>query len=174
VTIRIVRGLPNLRRRDLTKAIGESLRKGKQKKGFRVVHFSIQANHLHLIVEAAGRRVLWRGMTGIGVRVARAVNGVLGRKGRVIADRYHSHDLTRPREVRNAIVYVLTNFKHHDGGTHRYDPCSSALWFEGWTELPPPPTTVTPVAAPRTWLLGVGWRRHGRLSPEERPVTPRP
>jgi hypothetical protein len=170
VTIRIVRGLPNLRRRDLTKALGESLRKGKQKAGFRVVHFSIQANHLHLIVEAAGRRMLWRGMTGIGVRVARAVNGVLRRKGRVIADRYHAHALTRPREVRNAIVYVLTNFKHHDGGMHRFDPCSSALWFNGWTERAPPPSTETPVAEPRTWLLGVGWRRHGRIRPDEAPL----
>jgi REP element-mobilizing transposase RayT len=61
VTIRIMRGLPSLRRRDLAKAIGESLRKGKQKAGFRVVHFSIQANHLHLIIEATGRLMLWRG-----------------------------------------------------------------------------------------------------------------
>jgi hypothetical protein len=172
VTIRIVRGLPNLRRRDLTKAIGESLRKGKQKAGFRVVHFSIQANHIHLIVEATGRLMLWRGMTGIGVRIARAVNGVLGRKGRVVADRYHSHALARPREVRNAIVYVLTKFKHHGGGRHRFDPCSSALWFGGWTERPPPPPTPAPVAEPRTWLLGVGWRRHGKIAPEEAPIEP--
>jgi hypothetical protein len=170
--MRIVRGLPNLRRRDLAKAIGESLRRGKEKAGFRVVHFSIQANHLHLIVEAAGRRMLWRGMTGIGVRVARAVNGVLHRKGRVIGDRYHAHALTKPREVRNAIVYVLTNYKHHRGGGWKFDPCSSAIWFGGWTEQPPAPMTPTPVAAARTWLLGVGWRRHGRIDPGEVPADP--
>jgi hypothetical protein len=85
-----VRGLPSLRRRDLTRAIGEELRKGRQKPGFRVVHFSIQANHIHLIVEAAGRRMLWRGMTGVGVRIARAVNRTLGRRGQVVADRYHA------------------------------------------------------------------------------------
>jgi hypothetical protein len=169
VTVKVVPGLPPLRRRDLTKAIGEDLRKGRRKSGFRVVHFSIQANHLHLIVEATGRRMLWRGMTGIGVRIARAVNKTLGRKGRVIADRYHSHYLARPREVRNAIVYVLTNYKHHHGGSWKFDPCSSAIWFGGWTERPPPPVTPSPVAEPRTWLLSVGWRRHGKISPDEAP-----
>jgi hypothetical protein len=172
VTVRIVRGLPPLRRIDLAQAIGRDLRAGKQKPGFRVVHFSIQANHVHLIVEAAGRRMLWRGMTGVNVRIARAVNRELDRKGRVIADRYHARDLTRPLEVRNAIVYVLTNFRHHvrARSDERFDPWSSARWFGGWTELPPPPATPAPVAAPRTWLLGIGWKRHGLVRPDEAPV----
>jgi hypothetical protein len=91
----------------------------------------------------------------------------------VIANRYHAHALTRPKEVRNAIVYVLTNFKHHVGGAYRFDPCSSGLWFNGWTEHPPPPSTPPPVARARTWLLGAGWRRRGRISPDEMPVSSR-
>jgi hypothetical protein len=171
VTIRIVRGLPSLRRFDLAKAIGETLRAGKERRGFRVVHFSIQPNHLHLIVEASGRGLLGRGMRGVGIRLARAVNRVLGRRGQVVGDRYHARDLTKPLEVRNAIVYVLANFRHHGDSGERFDPCSSARWFGGWTAPPPPQTTETPVAEPRTWLLHVGWRRHGRVRPTERPRT---
>jgi hypothetical protein len=170
VTVRVVRGLPSLRRADIARAIGQDLRKGRQKPGFRVIHFSIQANHVHLVVEAMGRRMLWRGMTGIGVRIARSVNGALGRRGRVVADRYHHRALTRPRDVRNVIVYVLTNFRHHEHQDERFDPWSSARWFRGWTERPPPPATPPPVAAPRTWLAGVGWRRYGLIRPDEAPV----
>jgi hypothetical protein len=169
VTLRLVGGLPSMRRFDLAKAIGETLRAGKQRRGFRVVHFSIQPTHLHLIVEAAGRDMLGRGMRGVGIRVARAVNRALGRRGQLIADRYHARDLAKPLEVRNAIVYVLTSFRHHDDDGERFDPCSSARWFGGWTHAPPAQETSTPVADARTWLLDVGWRRHGLVRPTERP-----
>jgi hypothetical protein len=97
-----------------------------------------------------------------------------GRRGDGPAD--HHRPLTRPREVRNVIVYVLTNFRHHDDRRdrerdERFDPWSSARWFRGWTERPPPPATPSPVAEPRTWLLGVGWRRYGLIRPEEAPIS---
>jgi hypothetical protein len=46
---------------------------------------------------------------GLAIRVARAVNRALGRRGRVFADRYHARALTTPRAVRHALVYVLMN-----------------------------------------------------------------
>jgi hypothetical protein len=84
----------------------------------------------------------------------------------VWADRYHARILRTPREVRNCLVYVLGNWRHHGG--ERYpqqslDPCSSAPWFDGFREnlLPPPEHAERPTAAARTWLLGVGWRKRG-------------
>jgi hypothetical protein len=73
-----------------------------------------------------------RGVRGLAIRVAKAVNRALGRRGRVWADRYHAHLLRTPREVRNALVYVLNNFRKHVRGARGLDPRSSARWFDGW------------------------------------------
>src|SRR5438093_7957223 len=77
--------------------------------GFRVLHFSVQDDHIHLIVEADDTRALGRGVRGLVIRMARAVNRALGRRGAVWGDRYHARALTTPREVHNAIAYVLRN-----------------------------------------------------------------
>ena len=91
--------------------------------GFRIIQFSVQDDHVHLIVEAEDRSVLSRGIQGVAIRVARAVNRVLGRRGAVWGDRYHARALTSPRVVRNAIVYVLMNFKKHGKGGEGIDAC---------------------------------------------------
>lgn len=138
---------------------------------FRVVHFSIQDDHLHLLVEASDRSALRLGLQGLGVRLARATNRVLRRSGRVLGDRYHARALRTPREVKHALAYVLQNFKKHQRlAATRLDPCSSAVWFDGFRERAPPPLAGAPVRAPHTWLCRVGWRRHGLLSAEARPA----
>src|SRR5437764_14061704 len=93
-----------------------------------------QTDHLHLIIEADDRTRLSDGVRGLAVRVARAVNRALGRRGAVWGDRYHARALTSPRAVRNALVYVLMNRRKHCEGERGLDPCSSALWFNGWRE----------------------------------------
>src|SRR6266545_6542191 len=118
VTWRVVAGLPSLRRKPLARAIGHTvrginLRQLRERTSFRIVHFSIQPNHVHLIVEAGSKMTLGRGLRGLGIWLARRVNEVVGRRGKVLADRYHARDLMSPREVRNAIVYVLQNHLHH-------------------------------------------------------------
>src|SRR5712664_3471991 len=52
-------------------------------------------------------------MKGLEVRMARALNKVMGRKGPVFADRYHAHLLASPRQAANAVRYVLENWKVH-------------------------------------------------------------
>src|SRR2546426_3496199 len=137
--------------------------------GFRVLHFSVQDDHLHLIVEADDLRVLGRGLRGLAIRVARAVNRALGRSGAVWGDRYHARALTSPRAVRNAIVYVLMNRWKHCGEERGLNRCSSALWFNGWRDAVATVPAVAPVVRARTWLAAVGWRRHGLLGIDERP-----
>src|SRR5262249_13126870 len=101
---------------------------------------------------------LARGMQGLAVRLARAINRVLHRRGAVFAERYHARALTSPRAVRNSIVYVLHNWKHHQTNARGVDPCSSAPWFTDWKEQPPPWRAPPPVRAARTWLLAHGWK----------------
>jgi REP element-mobilizing transposase RayT len=141
---------------------------------FRLVHYSIQHDHLHLIAEAHDRRVLIRGVQGLAIRCARAVNRAARRHGRVWADRYHARALRTPREVRAALVYVLQNWKKTVPDAERLDPCATGFWFDGWRGprprwSRPPPGEAPPVRTPRTWLLATGWRRYGLIGLDERP-----
>jgi hypothetical protein len=132
----------------------------------------VQSNHVHLLVEADGAAALTRGMRGLTIRIAKAVNRALGRDGRIWADRFHARALRTPREVRNALVHVLMNFRKHAGIGRGIDPCSSGRWFAGWKTAPPADTT-SPVAWARTWLLAIGWRRAGSIEIRDSPGIPR-
>jgi putative transposase len=116
---------------------------------------------------------------GVAIRLARAVNRVLRRAGKVWDGRFHARSLPSPREVRHALVYVIMNAKKHSPGAPSFDPCSSAASFTGW-KLPPsqaPPSerpsdmTADELAPrpPETWLLRTGWKRYGLIAPTERP-----
>ena len=168
VTMRARGGLPSFRGdRLLLEGIQGSIA-ASEKPGFRVVHFSVQSNHLHLIVEADDERALSRGMQGLSIRMVRAAHRALGHGGTILADRYHAHELETPRETRAALLYVLQNWaKHGPGGD--YDLRSSAPWFDGWTRPPEIESGPCLVATPRTLLIRMGWRRHGLLRPGERP-----
>jgi len=140
---------------------------------FRVVEFSMQNDHAHFIVEARDKDTLSRGLRGLAIRLARAVNRAIGIAGQVWGDRYHARDLKTPRAVRNALVYVLMNAKKHhaviDAGV---DAFSSAPWFDGFARHVDEPDEPCPVRAPRTWLGSAGWRRRGLVRFDERPRAP--
>jgi len=137
---------------------------------FRIIQFTVQNDPVHLIAEADTRRALSSGLRGLVIRIAKAVNRALGRRGRVWGDRYHARPLTTPRAVRHALVYVLMNFRKHLKHVTGLDPCSSAAWFAGW-RVPPAAAGIgpPPVVAARTWLARAGWRRYGLISLDERP-----
>lgn len=168
VTLELQRGLQSLRTRATLRSLHDALRRGRERLGMRLVHFSIQSNHIHLLVEARDATSLSRGMQGLSVRIARALNRLWCRKGRVFADRFHSRILRTPREVRYALGYVLNNARKHGARFAGLDPFASGAAFDGWkgpTMLPHPALLATqpPVVSARTWLLAVGWRRHGRI-----------
>jgi len=128
---------------------------------FRVVHFSVQGDHVHTIVEASDTTALSRGISGLLIRAARALNRALRRRGRVWSGRFHARALATPRETRTAIVYVLQNWKRHIRRVGGIDARSSGPWFDGWSRPPERPSAPCPVAGPRTWLAAVGWRLRG-------------
>jgi hypothetical protein len=172
-TLRALPEVGSLRDCPVYPALEDALARA-SKPDFRVCEFSVQGDHLHLIVEAADKDALRRGMQGLAIRCARAINRALGRRGRVWADRYHARPLRTPREVRVCLVYVLQNFRKAIPRAQWLDGCSSARWFDGWRgprpawAMPPPGATRVTCAA-RTWLLRAGWRRHGLLGLDELP-----
>ena len=182
VTLRVLDDVPALRRARFVRAFRESLRKAAERPGFRVVHYSVQDNHAHFLVEAADRLSLANGMKSLGARFARCVNRVYERTGRVLATRFHHVVKRTPTEVRNALAYVLLNArKHYRERRGRKPPAvldgaSSGLWFDGWKgRSPPRPGKYADahrrceVASARTWLLETGWRRIGLVDPAEVP-----
>ena len=170
VTWRVEEDLPNLRRPELMAELRDAFDAGKERFGFRLVQFSVQANHMHLIAEADDQRALSRGMRALGVRIARRLNRALRRSGRVFADRYHARQLKTPTQVRNALRYVLNNALHHGLRGAQPDPCSSGPAFDGWRDRCVHELPKAPVCAARSWLLRVGWRKRGKIGLMEFPV----
>jgi REP element-mobilizing transposase RayT len=154
---------------------------GRDRFGFRLVEYSLQGQHLHLVCEADDRRALARGMQGLNVRLARRLNRHLGRTGTLLAERYHSRVLKTPTEVRNVLAYVLCNARKHAFergvrmGRGWIDPFSSAPHFSGWSDSVRPASTRAlgprSTAPPRSWLLRIGWKRRGPISVDTVPAA---
>jgi REP element-mobilizing transposase RayT len=189
VTIRVVIGLGTLRRRDIWMAIREATITVARREDFRIVHASVQGNHLHLLLEAAGKSALSRGMQGFQISAAKHMNAAISkrtgerRRGQVFADRYHARALTSPRAVRHCLSYVLNNWRRHGedrkalARTWKVDPFSTGVDFPGWKELGDSPLLYrTPktyqslvVWRPKTWLLNESWKQHAAISVFEVP-----
>jgi REP element-mobilizing transposase RayT len=184
VTLKVRPGVASLRSGAVVREVEKTFRQGAERGEFRLVHYSVQSDHLHALVEADGPRALGRGMKSLAARFALAVNRALGRCGPLLRERYHLRVLSSPTQVRNAFRYVLLNVRKHWAerrgsrdlpGPVRLDPASSARWFAGWRagtagadeeeRCADPPA----VRAPRSWLLAEGWRRLGLLDPSEVP-----
>ncbi len=188
VTLRARQGLPSLRAQvvsDILRDVLHRQRTRRYAKAFQVVEFTIQDDHLHLVVEATGmvatgiidaRDALRSGVSGLVISFAKRLNKLLSRRGKVWGDRFHTRELGSPREVRTALVYVFRNVARH--GTSMYgfgivDPMSSAPRFKRWTAPvidPNGDAALWPQAPPKTWLLDRGWwtrTRQGPLDPNE-------
>lgn len=165
VTLRLVSGLESLRKRPNHGIVLDALAAACERFGLRIVHYCVMTNHVHLVCEVEGADALSRGIKGLCVRLARNLNQRWRRSGRVIADRFHAHVLQTPREVRNVLAYLLNNASHHGIHVEGPDPCSSGAWFDGWAHARGGAAAASPsfLSRARTWLLGVGWRRHGLI-----------
>ena len=186
VTIRRVRLAPSFRTERLRVVILAELKRARGK-GVRVIEYSIQDDHLHLMVEGRDASDLSAQMRKLFSRIAMSINAMVGRRGSLFRDRHHRHELTSPREVRHALVYILFNVRKHaraaDARTQQQawaslDAFSSAPWFDGWAHhTRPPPQRLaarglpadSPLARAETWLARVGWKRGGLLGIDQAP-----
>jgi REP element-mobilizing transposase RayT len=158
ITLRVRHDVGNLRRDNVYAQMQKAFLAGHNRFGMRMCEFSIQSNHIHLVVEAEDKQALTSGLQGLIIRLARAINRALGRKGKVFAERYHERILKTPTEVRNAVEYVRHNHEKHlkksgrDVHPFYIDPYSSMsgqavcyMHDYDWSTLV--------IAAPKTWLL---------------------
>jgi REP element-mobilizing transposase RayT len=195
IVLRVVAAVGNLRRRATYKAVREATLTTARREDFRIVHLSIQRNHLHLLVEADHKGALASGMQGFQISAAKHLNAAISkdrsglrRRGPVFPDRYHAEIITTPTQARHALNYVINNWRKHRedraamAQSWKIDPFSTAILFPGWEEygdqafLWRGPPTYDPLVAyqPRTWLLREGYKRGGSpISVREVPSTPR-
>jgi putative transposase len=146
VTLRMAPHVYGLRSRRCFSAVGRSIAAAADRFGVRVVQFSVLGNHVHLVVEAVSSEALARAMQGLSIRIAKRLNRVMKRAGKVLGDRYHARTLRKPTEVRRALVYVRENARKHSLASAARDPFAS-------------PSADVDLPAPHTWLLRAGWRR---------------
>ena len=136
VVWRIRRGLPDLRTPRGLRRLEGAFRKGKEREGFALLHYSIQHDHLHLMVEVKNRRKLSRGLQALGIRLAKSLNSLWRRKkGNVFAERYFAVALESWRQIWRTVRYILNNGRKH--GSWRVkgmpDPYSSGRWYSSWS-----------------------------------------
>jgi len=196
VVLRVVSAVGSLRRRCVYQAIREATITTARRENFRVVHVSLQRNHVHLLVEAEHKDALATGMQGFQISAAKHINAALSknrpghrRRGTVFPDRYHAEIITSPRQARYTLSYVINNWRKHmedrtsPMSSWPIDWFSSAIMFPGWSEygdkpfLWRGPATYDPLVVyqPRTWLLQDGWKKHGSISyrdvPSQKPIS---
>jgi REP-associated tyrosine transposase len=189
VVLRVVPAVGSLRRRKMYQAIREATIAAALREQIRIVHISLQRNHVHLLVEAENKLALSRGMQGFQISAARNINTILGedryrrRRGRVFADRYFAGAITSPRRAHHAISYIVNNWRKHKedqeglARTWLVDPFSSGASFAGWKELEdkhfmwPLRETYDPliVRQPQSWLLREAWKKSGPISARDVP-----
>jgi REP element-mobilizing transposase RayT len=185
VVLRSAPELTRLRRMDAFKIVRKAMLVVLTRTDFRIVHVSIQANHVHLLIEADSKQALAKGVQAFAISAARRLNAAeasvrgVRRRGPAFPDRYHAEVIVHPRRARNCLSYVLNNWRHHkedraSSVRHwKLDKYSSAISFMGWLELEP--WTVPegyeplPVVKPQSWLLREGWKRAGPISIYEEP-----
>ena len=173
VTLRVRRDVRKLRTREMYRVVRGVFCDSADQGRFRIVHYSVQTDHVHLVVEAANRACLTQAMRRVTIRLALRLNKAMGRrKGKVFAERYHEEHLRTPTHVRNTLAYVLNNRRHHVSewenralGRLWIDPLSSAEFFDGWAygRQGRRPRKGDPVARPRMFLITQLWRRIGLI-----------
>jgi REP element-mobilizing transposase RayT len=194
VVIRATKDIGTLRRREMYKALRQAVVTTFMRTNFRIVHLSIQGTHVHLLIEADDKDALARGMQAFQISAAKHLNRAMAahggkrRRGRVFVDRYHARTIRTPHQARNALAYVLNNWRKHrenrDAAAIKHgwkvDPFSSAPTFTGWRDVDttaivwPSTYEPLPVWEPKTWLLREGWKKHGLLSSTEVPSETKP
>lgn len=190
VVLRSNYAINTFRKDEVLEAIGEAaFAVAKHEDTFRIVEFSLQDSHIHLIVEAEDNAAMARGMKAFAGAASKHINALISRRrgerrrGSVFRDRYYVVALTTPRQVRNTLAYVLNNWRHHGadrGSRALIDRYSSAINFHYWKERAGLPRFQTPsgyfgpmMAWPRTYLLKELWHaKYPRISVFDVPGGP--
>ncbi len=177
INVKIKKNLPNLRTKKLFTIVKKAIIRARVR-GFRINHFAVLKNHIHLIAEGKDKEQMGKAMQALTLSLAKSINSTCRRTGKVFIDRYHLHILRTPIEVKNALKYVFKNAAKHYHLKNIFDPYSSLIAFKEKEKLLGQAGFLIPkilssfdeiydhlqsimniVDPPTSWLLKTGWSK---------------
>ncbi len=177
INVKIQKNLPNLRTKKLFNIVKKAILRARLR-GFRINHFAVLKNHIHLIAEGKDKKQMGKAMQAFTLSLAKSINRTCKRKGKVFVDRYHLHILKTPLEVKNALKYVFKNAAKHYSLENIFDPYSSLIAFKEKERLLGQAGFIIPkilssfdeiyhhlqsiihiIDPARSWLLKTGWTK---------------
>jgi REP element-mobilizing transposase RayT len=116
-----------LRKKVYFKKISRAISRARSK-GLRIIHFTVQKDHLHFMIEAENNKQLAKGMQALGISLSKSLKGNIAKHIRsVYKSRYHLHILNTIREIKNTKLYILGNAIKHGVIKNTFDTYSSVL-----------------------------------------------
>lgn len=112
LTVKILKDKAGIKNKQTLALLKHAILKAR-KKGLRIIHFTLEYDHVHLLVEANDNEVLGRGMMVFGVTMAKGINRLKSIKGTVYKHRYHFRKINSPRELKNVLHYIFNNGIKH-------------------------------------------------------------
>lgn len=126
LTIKIERLKAGLRNKDVLKQLHDSIKKAR-KIGLRVIHYTLEFDHVHLLVEVDSNQQLAKGMQSFGISFSKGINKIKAQVGKVFKTRYHFRKLKSPNEIKNVIFYILGNSLKHKKDFSILSPYNTAI-----------------------------------------------
>jgi REP element-mobilizing transposase RayT len=101
-------------------------------RGLKIIHYSLEHDHVHLFAEGESNLILSKGMQGLGVSLSKRINNALKIKGQRYKTRYHLRVLKSATEVKNVINYILKNGIKHKRCKTVINAFNSAIVLHEW------------------------------------------
>ncbi|MGZ3787001.1 MAG: transposase [Bacteriovorax sp.] len=96
-----------------------------RRQGLKVIHYSLEYDHVHLLIEAENNHILGKGMQAFGGTFSKAINRMRKLKGGVYKHRYHFRKISSARELKNVMNYIFTNGLKHKTAKNIVNPYNS-------------------------------------------------
>ena len=126
LTIKVRENKADIKSKTILKALHHAIKRARMKQ-LRILHYTLEYNHVHLLVEATGNKILHSGMQAMGISFSKAINKIKCLKGSVYKNRYHFRSLKTRRELKNAILYIFNNARKHKRSLSALDPFNSLV-----------------------------------------------
>jgi REP element-mobilizing transposase RayT len=124
LTIKLIRA--DVQNKTVLKALRHAILRARLQ-GLRIIHYSLEHDHIHLYAESDDNKILARAMKALGGSLIKKINKYFKVKGRCYKTRYHLRILRSATEVKNVINYILKNGIKHKRTKSVIDPYNSAL-----------------------------------------------
>lgn len=126
-TIKVRENKADIKNKRLLKILHHAIKRARLKK-LKVLHYSLEYNHVHLLVEARDNQIIHQGMQAFGISFAKAINKIKFLKGRVYKNRYHFRKITSLRDYKNVLLYIFRNGIKHKRTQSLFDPYNSMVY----------------------------------------------